>query len=181
MNIITTPLADVLIIEPQIFADERGFFMESFNLQSFTQHTGLQPHFVQDNHSCSQYGVLRGLHYQIQQAQAKLVRVIVGEVFDVAVDMRVCSPTFGQWFGLHLSAQNKKQLWIPQGFAHGFLTLSEQAEVVYKTTDYYAPQYERCVLWRDEQLNIQWPFTRALIISAKDQQGVAFNRADVCQ
>jgi len=152
-----TPIDGVLILEPKVFGDARGFFFESFNARDFEQATGLQPHFVQDNHSKSAKGVLRGMHYQVQNPQGKLVRVTQGAVFDVAVDIRKGSPTFGQWFGLELSAENKKQLWIPEGLAHGFLVISESAEFLYKTTDYYSPEHERTLLWNDPTVGIDWP------------------------
>jgi dTDP-4-dehydrorhamnose 3,5-epimerase len=163
-----TALPDVFIIEPQVFGDERGFFFESFNHAKFEQAIGRKVSFVQDNHSRSAQGVLRGLHYQIAQPQGKLVRVVQGEVFDVAVDIRKSSPTFGQWVGVHLSAENKKQLWLPEGFAHGFLTLSESAEFLYKTTDYYAPAHERSLLWNDPSVGIKWPFEAEPKLAAKD-------------
>ena len=172
-----TPLAipDVLRIEPKVFGDARGFFFESFNRQSFKQATGLEVDFVQDNHSRSVRHVLRGLHYQLPpRAQGKLVRIVVGEVFDVAVDIRPESATFGTWVGETLSAENKRQLWIPPGFAHGFLVLSEVAEFLYKTTDYWAPELERCIRWDDPQLNIRWPLSAAPQVSAKDAMGAAF-------
>ena len=176
-----TPLAipDVLLLEPKVFGDERGFFYESYNQQAFQQATGLDVTFVQDNHSRSARNVLRGLHYQIQQPQGKLVRVVQGEVFDVAVDLRKRSKTFGQWVGEILSAENKRQLWIPEGFAHGFVVLSDTAEFLYKTTDYYAPAHERCILWNDETLAIHWPAGIQPILSAKDAQGKAFVDAEV--
>jgi len=176
-----TPLAipDVILIEPKVFGDERGFFFESFNQAQFEQAIGKSVQFVQDNHSRSARNVLRGLHYQIQQPQGKLVRVVQGEVFDVAVDLRKNSPTFGQWVGEILSADNKRQLWIPEGFAHGFVVLSETAEFLYKTTDYYAPAHERCILWNDATLAIQWPAGIQPILSAKDAQGKAFVDAEV--
>ena len=177
-----TPLAipEVILIEPRVFGDERGFFYESFNQESFRQATGLDVPFVQDNHSRSARNVLRGLHYQLPpKAQGKLVRAVVGEVFDVAVDIRKDSPTFGKWVGEVLSAENKKQLWIPPGFAHGFLVLSEVAEFLYKTTDYYAPEFERCILWNDATLAIQWPAGIQPILSAKDAQGKPFIEAEV--
>jgi dTDP-4-dehydrorhamnose 3,5-epimerase len=152
-----TPLEGVLILEPQVFGDARGFFYESFNARDFEQATGLQRTFVQDNHSKSSKGVLRGMHYQMQHAQGKLVRVTHGAVFDVAVDIRKESPTFGQWYGLELSAENKKQLWVPEGLAHGFLVTSESAEFLYKTTDYYYPEFERSLLWNDADVGIEWP------------------------
>ena len=180
MNVIETTLPGVLILEPKIFGDDRGFFYESFNARSFQDATGLNPAFVQDNHSRSTRGVLRGLHYQLQQPQGKLVRVTAGEVFDVAVDIRRHSATFGQWFGLHLSAENKRQLWVPEGFAHGFLVLSEYAEFLYKTTDYYAPAHERCIRWDDPQLAIDWPLQGLTPqLSGKDQAGASFHEADL--
>ncbi|MCY1301327.1 dTDP-4-dehydrorhamnose 3,5-epimerase [compost metagenome] len=179
MKVIATELPDVLILEPRVFGDERGFFYESYNARVFEELTGLKPDFVQDNHSSSQRGVLRGLHYQVQQAQGKLVRVVQGEVFDVAVDIRRRSPTFGQWTGAYLSAENKHQMWVPEGFAHGFLVLSETTEFLYMTTNYYAPEHERCIRWDDPDLAIDWPLTGAPILSAKDQAGVAFKDADL--
>lgn len=173
-----TVIPDVVVFEPKVFGDARGFFYESFNENVFAEATGLRPRFVQDNHSKSAKNVLRGLHYQVQQAQGKLVRVTQGEVFDVAVDLRKKSPTFGQWVGEILSADNKKMLWIPEGFAHGFLVLSETAEFLYKTTDFYAPQYERCIVWDDPTLDIKWPLQSAPSLSAKDAQGLSFNNAD---
>jgi len=176
-----TPLTipDVILIEPKVFGDERGFFLESFNQAQFEQAIGKSVQFVQDNHSRSAKNVLRGLHYQIQQPQGKLVRVVQGEVFDVAVDLRKRSKTFGQWVGEILSAENKRQLWIPEGFAHGFVVLSYTAEFLYKTTDYYAPAHERCILWNDETLAIHWPAGIQPILSAKDAQGKAFVDAEV--
>lgn len=179
MKVTATALADVLILEPRVFGDERGFFYESFNAREFAQATGLTPEFVQDNHSLSQRGVLRGLHYQLQQAQGKLVRVVQGEVFDVAVDIRRNSPTFGRWVGAYLSAENKHQMWVPEGYAHGFLVLSETAEVLYKATDYYAPQHERCIRWDDPELAIDWPLAAPPVLSAKDRVGTDFKDADV--
>ncbi|QPI09717.1 dTDP-4-dehydrorhamnose 3,5-epimerase [Stutzerimonas stutzeri] len=179
MRVVETSIPDVLIIEPKVFGDERGFFYESFNAAAFEAATGLKRQFVQDNHSKSQRGVLRGLHYQIQQPQGKLVRVVAGEVFDVAVDLRKSSPSFGRWFGTHLSAQNQRQLWIPEGFAHGFVVLSESAEFLYKTTDYYAPEHERSLLWNDPELGIQWPFDEAPQLSAKDQAGKLLRDAEL--
>ena len=180
MKIISTAIADVLIIEPRVFGDARGFFFESFNQQAFKNATGLNPDFVQDNHSRSAKGVLRGLHYQIEQPQGKLVRVVRGAVFDVAVDLRKTSATFGQWVGAELSEENKRQMWVPPGFAHGFLTLSDAADFLYKTTDYYAPQFERCIAWNDPTLAIAWPLAGQLPqISAKDQAGVALANASV--
>lgn len=179
MKVTPTSLPDVLLIEPQVFGDERGFFFESFNERAFTEKTGIQARFVQDNHSRSTRNVLRGLHYQIKQPQGKLVRVVTGEVFDVAVDLRRTSPTFGQWTGTILSAGNKCLLWIPEGFAHGFLVLSESADFIYKTTGYYAPAHERCVSWNDPDIGIAWPLQGAPLVSAKDQQGVALRDAEV--
>lgn len=179
MQAISTKLPGVLILEPRVFGDERGFFFESFNARAFAEATGLQCEFVQDNHSRSQRGVLRGLHYQVQQAQGKLVRVSAGEVFDVAVDLRRSSPTFGKWVGTLLSAENKRQLWVPAGFAHGFVVLSEFAEFLYKTTDYYAPEHERCIRWDDPSLAIDWPLDGVPQLSAKDQAGLSFAEAQV--
>ena len=178
----TTPLfiPDVIVIEPKIFNDDRGFFFESFNQSDFETETGLVPNFVQDNHSKSTKGVLRGLHYQLPpKAQGKLVRVINGEVFDVAVDIRQGSPTYGQWVAEILSAENKKQLWIPEGFAHGFLTLSDTAELIYKTTNYYSPELDRCIRWDDSSLNIDWPTpTSAPLLSEKDASAGLFDVAE---
>ncbi|MDA7089057.1 dTDP-4-dehydrorhamnose 3,5-epimerase [Pseudomonas sp. SA3-5] len=179
MKVIASELPEVLILEPRVFGDERGFFYESFNARAFSEATGLNRTFVQDNHSRSLRGVLRGLHYQLQQAQGKLVRVVAGEVFDVSVDLRRSSPTFGKWVGIHLSAENKRQLWLPEGFAHGFLTLSEYAEVVYKTTDYYAPAHERCIRWDDPSLAIDWPLDSTPQLSAKDQAGLSLADAEL--
>lgn len=179
MQVIRTAIPDVLIIEPKVFGDARGFFFESFNQKSFNEATGLDVNFVQDNHSKSVRGVLRGLHYQIQQPQGKLVRVVQGEVFDVAVDIRRRSPTYGQWVGELLSGENKRQLWIPAGFAHGFVVLSETAEFLYKTTDYYAPQFERCIAWDDADLKIDWQFSGVPALSAKDAVGARFAQAEV--
>lgn len=179
MNVIPTRIPDVLILEPKVFGDERGFFYESFNQNTFQQCTGLDVKFVQDNHSRSAQGVLRGLHYQIEQAQGKLVRVIQGSVFDVAVDIRRNSDTFGQWVGVELSAVNFRQLWVPAGFAHGFLVLSEGTEFLYKTTDFYSPQHERCIAWNDSELKIDWPLQgRQPSLSAKDQQGLTLSLAE---
>ena len=178
MNIIPTAIPDVLIIEPRVFGDARGFFFESFNQQAFQAATGLNVQFVQDNHSRSAKGVLRGLHFQIEQPQGKLVRVVRGAVFDVAVDLRPSSPTFGQWVGVELTEHNHRQLWVPAGFAHGFLTLSESADFLYKTTDYYAPAFERCIAWNDPTVAIDWPLAGATpLVSAKDQQGLAWQDA----
>lgn len=178
MKVIETTIPEVKIFEPRVFGDERGFFFESFNQKLFEEATGLKRQFVQDNHSKSVRGVLRGLHYQLPpMAQGKLVRVVQGEVYDVAVDIRQSSPTFGQWVGVHLSAENKRQLWIPEGFAHGFLTLSETAEFLYKTTNYYSPQDEGAIIWNDPQLAIDWPQTGEIQLSVKDQLAPAFNNA----
>ncbi|CAH0183215.1 dTDP-4-dehydrorhamnose 3,5-epimerase [Pseudomonas brassicacearum] len=179
MKVIATRLPDVLVIEPKVFGDDRGFFYESFNARAFAEATGCTLQFVQDNHSRSTRGVLRGLHYQIEQAQGKLVRVTAGEVLDVAVDIRRSSPTFGQWASVRLSAQNHRQMWVPPGFAHGFVVLSESADFLYKTTDYYAPSAERCIRWDDPQLAIDWEFEGAPILSAKDQNGKTLHEADL--
>ncbi|MDJ0727437.1 MAG: dTDP-4-dehydrorhamnose 3,5-epimerase [Prochloraceae cyanobacterium] len=180
MNVIQTEITDVLILEPRVFGDDRGFFFESFNAKVFQEKTGLDLNFVQDNHSRSLKNVLRGLHYQIKQAQGKLVRVVAGEIFDVAVDIRKNSPTFGRWVSCILSAENKRQFWVPAGFAHGFLVTSDSAEVLYKTTDYYAPQHERSLLWNDPKLAIAWPLSgNQPILSAKDQAGLTLPMAEV--
>ena len=179
MNIIPTALPEVLLIEPKVFGDDRGFFFESYNRKAFAEATGIDVDFVQDNHSRSARNVLRGLHYQIVQAQGKLVRVVAGEVFDVAVDIRRHSPNFGKWVGLNLSAENKRMMWVPPGFAHGFLVLSDAAEFLYKTTDYYAPQYERCIAWNDPDIGIAWPLAGRPTLSAKDQQGTRLSEAEV--
>ena len=172
-------IPDVVLFEPKIFGDDRGYFFESFNQRIFEEATGHQYKFIQDNHSRSQRGVLRGLHYQLPPgAQGKLVRVVQGEVFDVVVDIRKSSPTFGKWLGETLSADNKKQLWIPAGFAHGFLTLSETAEFLYKTTDYYAPECERSILWNDAQVGIHWPLAGKPVLAAKDLAAKLFNQAE---
>ncbi|MEY4769160.1 MAG: dTDP-4-dehydrorhamnose 3,5-epimerase [Pseudomonadota bacterium] len=179
MQIIETAIADIKVFIPKIWGDDRGYFYESFNQQLFNQAVGREVIFVQDNHSLSKRGVLRGLHYQIQHTQGKLVRVIEGEVFDVGVDLRKNSPTFRQWVGEILSAENKKQLWIPEGFAHGFIVLSETAQFLYKTTDYYAPNYDRCIIWNDPTLAINWQFSGQPELSAKDQMGKLFVEADI--
>jgi dTDP-4-dehydrorhamnose 3,5-epimerase len=180
MKVTSCAIADVLLIEPKVFGDDRGFFFESFNQKAFNEATGLAVDFVQDNHSKSARNVLRGLHYQIRQPQGKLVRVVSGEVFDVAVDVRRNSPTFGQWVGEVLSADNKRQLWVPPGLAHGFVVLSESAEFLYKTTDYYAPEFERSIAWNDPTLDIKWPvLSGAPLLSAKDEKGVAFLQAEM--
>jgi len=178
MKIIPTSIPDLLVIEPRVFGDDRGFFYESFNSRDFNQMIGCEVCFVQDNHSRSAKNVLRGLHYQIKHPQGKLVRVVSGEVFDVAVDIRRNSPTFGQWVGECLSADNKKQFWIPAGFAHGFLVLSGYAEFLYKTTDYYAPEYDRCIVWDDPNLGIDWPIDCDPVLSDKDKQGKFFTDAE---
>ncbi len=179
MNIIKTEIPDVLIIEPKVFGDARGFFYESFNQKVWREKTGIDAVFVQDNHSRSARNVLRGLHYQIRQPQGKLVRVVKGAVFDVAVDLRRKSPTFGRWVGTELSEENRRQLWIPVGFAHGFLVLSDVAEFLYKTTDYWAPEYERAINWNDPDLAVAWPLQEAPVLSAKDAKGIAFKEAEV--
>ena len=179
MEAVKTSLQDVLIFEPKVFGDTRGFFFESFNARRFAELTGITTPFVQDNHSRSQKGVLRGLHYQIRQPQGKLVRVVAGDVYDVAVDLRRSSPDFGKWTGITLSAENKRIVWIPAGFAHGFVVLSDSAEFLYKTTDYWAPQHERCIRWNDSSLAIDWPVSGNVLVSAKDAQGVAFADAEV--
>jgi len=178
-----TPLAipDVILFEPTVFGDDRGFFFESFNQAKFEAATGRRVTFVQDNHSRSVKHVLRGLHYQIQQPQGKLIRIVAGAVFDVAVDIRRSSPTFGRWVGEVLSAENKQQLWIPEGFAHGFVVLSDTAECLYKATDYYAPQHERCIIWDDQTIGIKWPFEGMPVLSGKDRQGVIFDREECFQ
>jgi dTDP-4-dehydrorhamnose 3,5-epimerase len=180
MNFIHTSIPDVILIEPRVFGDERGFFLETYQAERFAAH-GIPTHFVQDNHSGSRQGILRGLHYQIQQAQGKLFRVIAGEVFDVAVDIRRSSPTFGRWVSACLSAQNKQMIWIPPGFAHGFYVVSEWAEVVYKASDFYAPQWERTLLWDDPELAIPWPLVggQPPILSAKDSQGQPLRQAEL--
>lgn len=180
MNVTPTVIPDILVLEPKVFHDHRGFFFESFNHRKFIADTQLDVQFVQDNHSYSKQHILRGLHYQIQQAQGKLVRAVVGAIFDVAVDLRQSSPTFGQWVGEILSADNKRQLWIPAGFAHGFLVLSDHAEVLYKTTDYYAPHGERTILWNDPDLAIDWPIDDIVpVVSDKDSQGQPFQAAEL--
>ena len=180
MQTIATPLEGVLVFAPKVFGDARGFFMESFNARRFEELTGLHADFVQDNHSRSAHGVLRGLHYQVHQPQGKLVRVVAGEVLDVAVDIRKSSPTFGQWYSHRLSAENRAQLWIPPGFAHGFVVLSESADFLYKATAYWAPEHERCIAWNDPDLAIDWLLGDTVpSVSAKDAQGVAFRDAEV--
>jgi dTDP-4-dehydrorhamnose 3,5-epimerase len=179
MKVIPTAIPDVLLIEPKVFGDARGFFFESFNQKAFNAAIGLKLDFVQDNHSRSARGVLRGLHYQIQQPQGKLVRVVRGSVFDVAVDLRKSSPTFGQWVGAELSEDNHRQMWVPPGFAHGFVVTSESADFLYKTTDYYAPQHERCIAWNDPAIGIQWPLAEPPQLSVKDQAGAPLAAAEV--
>ena len=178
-TVIQTAIPEALILEPKVFGDSRGFFFESFNAKDFADATGLNVNFVQDNHSKSAKGVLRGLHYQLQQAQGKLVRVTQGKVFDVAVDIRKSSPTFGKWVGCELSDANHRQFWVPAGFAHGFVVMSESADFLYKTTDYYAPAHEKCIAWNDPSIGIQWPEGITPLLSAKDQQGKSLEQAEV--
>ncbi len=179
MNVISTAISDVMIIEPKVFGDDRGFFFESFNSRQFAELIGRNVDFVQDNHSRSAINVLRGLHYQIQQPQGKLVRVVQGVVFDVAVDIRRSSPTFGQHIGVELSAENKRMFWVPEGFAHGFVVLSDTAEFLYKTTHYWAPEFERSIAWNDPALGIQWPIQGEPTLSAKDQQALSLEKAEL--
>ncbi|MGD9709416.1 MAG: dTDP-4-dehydrorhamnose 3,5-epimerase [Halothiobacillaceae bacterium] len=179
MNVIRTAIPEVLILEPKVFGDARGFFMESYNAKTFREASGLDVNFVQDNHSRSAKGVLRGLHYQLQQPQGKLVRVVRGAVFDVAVDVRKSSMTFGQWVGVELSEDNHRELWVPEGFAHGFLVLSDSADFLYKTTDYYAPEHERCIAWNDPSIGIRWPLDLPPLLSLKDQMGASLMDAEV--
>jgi dTDP-4-dehydrorhamnose 3,5-epimerase len=179
MNVIPTAIPEVLLLEPRVFGDERGFFFESYNRAAFRDATGLDISFVQDNHSRSARGVLRGLHYQVTQQQGKLLRVVVGEIFDVAVDLRRASPTFGRWVGVRLSAANKCQLWIPPGFAHGFLALEDGTELLYKASDYYAPAHERCIVWNDPQIGIDWPRAGPPILSPKDAAGLSLAAAEL--
>ncbi len=179
MKVTPAAIPGVLVIEPKVFGDARGFFLESFNRKAFNEATGLDLNFVQDNHSRSARGVLHGLHYQIRQPQGKLVRVVRGAVFDVAVDIRRCSPTFGKWEGMELSEDNHRQLWIPTGFAHGFLVISESADFLYKTTDYYAPEHERCIAWNDPAIGVQWPLEAPPQLSAKDRLGKTLASAEV--
>ena len=179
MKVLQTEIPDLLIIEPQVFGDERGFFMESFNQRKWEEETGLKTTFVQDNHSRSSKGVLRGLHYQLPpKAQGKLVRVVAGEVFDVAVDLRKGAATFGKWVGVHLTAQNKRQFWVPEGFAHGYMVLSESADFLYKTTDFYAPELERCIFWDDPNIGIEWPITISPRLSEKDAKAPDFRAVE---
>ena len=179
MQVFPTKLPEVLLIEPQVFGDARGFFLESYHRGRFAEATGIDVEFVQDNHSRSAINVLRGLHYQIRQPQGKLVRVVVGEVFDVAVDLRKSSPRFGRWTGARLSAENRHMLWIPPGFAHGFLALTDSAEMLYKATDYYAPEHERCIQWNDPRIAVDWPLNGAPLVSDKDARGMPLDRAEV--
>lgn len=179
MKVIKTKIADVILLEPKVFSDERGFFLESYSKRVLAESAGVDRDFVQDNHSRSAKGVLRGLHYQIHRAQGKLVRVVQGSVFDVAVDLRRSSPTFGQWMAFELSAENKLIAWIPEGFAHGFITLSDYAECVYKASDYYSPEHERCIAWNDPDLNIRWPSNMPVRLSPKDAKGKPFREAEV--
>jgi dTDP-4-dehydrorhamnose 3,5-epimerase len=179
MKIIPTAIPDAFIIEPRVFGDERGFFFESFNQRQWRELTGLDINFVQHNHSRSEQHVLRGLHYQVKHPQGKLVRVIRGEVYDVAVDIRRNSPTYGKWVGVYLSAENKKQFWVPEGFAHGFYVLSDSAEFIYLATDFYAPRHERVIAWNDPELDIAWPLTGEPILSEKDRNGMPFREAEV--
>ncbi|WP_343655936.1 dTDP-4-dehydrorhamnose 3,5-epimerase [Cupriavidus sp.] len=173
MKAIPTALPEVLILEPKVFGDDRGFFFESFQAKDFQQATGVDGHFVQDNHSRSVGNVLRGLHFQVEHPQGKLVRVVAGEIFDVAVDIRKGSPNFGKWVGVSLSAANKRQLWVPEGFAHGFVVTSEHAEVLYKTTDYWYPEHERSLAWNDPEIAVEWPIRGEPVLSAKDQVGMS--------
>lgn len=179
MQITPTAIPEILVLEPRVFGDDRGFFYESFNQREWENQTALKTQFVQHNHSRSQKNVLRGLHYQILQPQGKLVRVIVGEIFDVAVDLRRTSSTFGRWVGIYLSSENKKSLWIPEGFGHGFLVISDAAEVIYSATDFYSPENERCILWNDNDIGINWPLESSPLLSDKDRQGTCFAKADV--
>ena len=179
MKVVPTAIPDVLILEPRVFGDARGFFMESYNRRTFREATGVDVEFVQDNHSKSARNVLRGLHYQVRQPQGKLVRVVSGEVYDVAVDIRRGSPTFGKWAGFTLSAESKRMAWIPPGFAHGFLVISESAEFLYKTTDYYAPEHERTMLWNDPALGIDWPLQGEPLLAEKDRKGATLGEAEV--
>ncbi len=179
MKVTPTAIPEVLVVEPRVFADDRGFFYESYNQRAWEEQTGLKTQFVQDNHSRSTKGVLRGIHYQIKQAQGKLVRVVVGEVFDVAVDLRKGSPTFGKWVGERLSAENKKCLWVPEGFGHGFVVLSDVAEFLYRTTNFYAPEHERCIIWNDPDIGINWQIDEAPVLSPKDAKGLFLRDAEL--
>ena len=178
MKVTPTAIPEVLILEPQVFGDERGFFFESFNARKFEQLTGVAANFVQDNHSRSAKNVLRGLHYQVRQPQGKLVRVLAGAIFDVVVDLRRSSPFFGRWVGAELSAENRRQIWVPSGFAHGFVVTSDSAECAYKTTDYWAPEFERSILWSDAEIGIAWPLSGPPMLSGKDSQGCALAGAE---
>lgn len=179
MQVIRTDIPDVLVLEPRVFGDARGFFMESYNAREFAAASGLHVSFVQDNHSRSARGVLRGLHYQIREPQGKLVRVTRGRVFDVAVDLRRSSPTFGRWTGAELSEENNRQMWVPEGFAHGFVVLSDSADFLYKTTSYYAPEHERCLIWNDPAVGVEWPFPDAPLLSEKDRAGLPLAECEV--
>ena len=179
MRVIATDLPEVLVLEPKVFGDARGFFMESYNERAFAVETGVHAKFVQDNHSRSAHGVLRGLHYQIREAQGKLVRVTRGRVFDVAVDLRAHSPNFGRWTGAELSEENNRQMWVPEGFAHGFVVLSESADFLYKTTNYYAPEHERTLMWNDPAVGVQWPIDFEPLLSAKDREGLPLAECEV--
>lgn len=179
MNVYKTSISDVLLLEPKVFGDDRGFFFESFNARDFARDTGLHIVFLQDNHSRSAKNVLRGLHYQLKHPQGRLLRVIAGEVFDVAVDLRRGSPTFAKYFATRLSAENKRMIWVPEGFAHGFLVTSDYAEVLYKTTDYWFPEHERCIAWNDPRLGIPWPVSVEPLLSAKDRRGGSLDETDV--
>jgi dTDP-4-dehydrorhamnose 3,5-epimerase len=181
MKVVPTAIPDVLIFEPRVFGDERGFFLESWNAREFDNAVGVKVQFVQDNHSRSRRGVLRGLHYQVKQPQGKLVRIAKGRVFDAVVDLRKSSTTFGQWVGTELSEDNHRQFWIPPGFAHGFLVLSESADFIYKATDYYAPEHERCLIWNDPAVGINWPLNMEPILSAKDRAGLPLRDVEVFQ
>jgi dTDP-4-dehydrorhamnose 3,5-epimerase len=179
MRVIRSDIPGVLIVEPEVFGDERGFFYESYNERAFIEQAGIDAHFVQDNHSRSARDVLRGFHYQIRQPQGKLIRAVAGEIYDVVVDLRKSSRTFGRWTANVLSDRNRRMLWVPPGFAHAFLVTSDYAEMLYKTTDYWAPQHERCIVWNDPTLNVAWPLQGEPVLSAKDRQGIAFDRAEL--
>ena len=179
MNVVRSEIPDVLVLEPRVFVDERGFFLESWNAREFNRAVGSDVQFVQDNHSRSAFGVLRGLHYQIRQPQGKLVRVVRGRVFDVAVDLRRSSATFGRWVGVELSGDNHRQVWLPPGFAHGYLVLSESVDFLYKTTEFYAPEHERCLIWNDPEVGIDWPLDREPVLHAKDQLGLPLSKVEV--
>ncbi|MCU7828651.1 MAG: dTDP-4-dehydrorhamnose 3,5-epimerase [Candidatus Thiodiazotropha sp. (ex Myrtea sp. 'scaly one' KF741663)] len=179
MNVVGSPISDVLLLEPEVFGDDRGFFMESFNQLKFNKAVGRQVSFVQDNHSRSSNNVLRGLHYQIKQTQGKLIRVLRGSIFDVVVDLRKSSSSFGQWFGTELSEDNKREIWVPEGFAHGFLALSDFADILYKTTDYYSPKHERCIRWDDLNIGIDWPIEDKPLLSEVDKNGLSWEDAEM--